>query len=49
MGPPPGQQQTVITTAKDFLSCFDPASDAEMSVTAPRVPAGTPVMAAVAE
>lgn len=44
-----GRQQTVVTSAKDFLSYFDPASDAEMSVTAPRVPAGTPVMTAIGE
>ncbi|MEO8024380.1 alpha/beta hydrolase [Polaromonas sp.] len=44
-----GRQQTVITTAKDFLSYFDPSSDAEMSVTAPRVPAGTPVMTVIGE
>ena len=44
-----GKQQTVITTAKDFLSYFDPTSDAEMSVTAPRVPATTPVMTAIGE
>lgn len=44
-----GKQQNVITTAKDFLSYFDPASDAEMSVTAPRVPAGTPVLTVVGD
>lgn len=44
-----GKQQTVITTAKDFLTYFDPASDAEMSVTAPRVPATTPVLTAIGE
>lgn len=44
-----GKQQTVITTAKDFLSYFDPASDAEMSVTAPRVPAATAVMTVIGE
>ena len=44
-----GKQQTVITTAKDFLSYFDPASDAEMSVTAPRVPAATPVLTVVGD
>lgn len=36
------RQQPVIATARNFLSYFDPASDAEMSVTAPRVPAATP-------
>ena len=44
-----GRQQMVATSAKDFLSYFDPASDAEMSVTAPRVPAGTPVMTVIGE
>ena len=38
-----------MANAKDYLSYFDPASDAEMSVTAPRVPATTPVMNAVGE
>lgn len=44
-----GKQQTVITSAKHFLSYFDPASDAEMSVTAPRVPATTPVLTVIGE
>jgi hypothetical protein len=44
-----GKQQTVITTAKDFLSYFDLTSDAEMSVTAPRMPATTAVMTVVGE
>jgi pimeloyl-ACP methyl ester carboxylesterase len=44
-----GKQQTVITTAKDFLSWFDPTSDAEMSVTAPRIPAKVPVMTVIGE
>lgn len=44
-----GRQQPVITTAANYLSYFDPASDAEMSVTAPRVPATTPVLTAVGE
>ncbi|MFI5447803.1 alpha/beta fold hydrolase [Polaromonas sp. UC242_47] len=44
-----GRQQTVVTTAKNFLSYFDPTSDAEMSVTAPRIPANTPVMTVVGE
>lgn len=44
-----GRQQNVITTAKDFLSYFDPASDAEMSVTAPRVPATTAVLTVIGE
>ena len=44
-----GRQQTVVTTANDYLSWFDPASDAEMSVTAPRIMAKTAVMTVVGE
>lgn len=44
-----GRQLPVAATAKDFLSYFDPTSDAEMSVTAPRVPAGVPVMTVIGE
>jgi pimeloyl-ACP methyl ester carboxylesterase len=44
-----GRQQPVITTARNFLSYFDPTSDAEMSVTAPRIPAKTPVMTVIGE
>ncbi len=44
-----GRQQTVIMTARDFLSYFDPASDAEMSVTAPRVPAQTPSLVVIGD
>ncbi|MDP3413146.1 MAG: alpha/beta hydrolase, partial [Polaromonas sp.] len=44
-----GRQQTVVTTAKDFLSWFDPTSDAEMSVTAPRIPATVPAMTVIGE
>lgn len=44
-----GRQVLVITTAKHFLSYFDPTSDAEMSVTAPRIPAKTLVMTVVGE
>ena len=44
-----GRQQTVVTTAKDYLSYFDPTSDAEMSVTAPRMPAKVAVMTVIGE
>lgn len=44
-----GRQQTVVATAKDYLSWFDPTSDAEMSVTAPRIPAKTAVLTAIGE
>lgn len=37
-----GTAQPVIMTARDFLSYFDPDSDADMGVTAPRVPAAVP-------
>jgi pimeloyl-ACP methyl ester carboxylesterase len=39
-----GRAQQVRTTAPAFLSYFAPDSDAEMSVTAPRIPAQTPVL-----
>lgn len=44
-----GRQQVVIMTAKDYLSYFDPQSDAEMSVTAPRVPPATPSLVVVGD
>lgn len=44
-----GRQQTMVSTAKDFLSYFDPTSDAEMSVTAPRIPAKVAVMTVIGE
>jgi pimeloyl-ACP methyl ester carboxylesterase len=44
-----GRQLNVITTAKDYLSYFDPASDADMSVTGPRVPAKVAVFTAIGE
>jgi len=44
-----GRQQTVVITAKDYLSYFDPTSDAEMSVTAPRIPAKVAVMTVIGE
>jgi pimeloyl-ACP methyl ester carboxylesterase len=44
-----GKQQTVVTTARDYLSYFDPASDAEMSVTAARLPPALPVLTAIGE
>lgn len=44
-----GRQQTVVLTAKDYLSWFDPTSEAEMSVTAPRIPAKTAVLTVVGE
>jgi len=44
-----GKQQALTATAKDYLSYFDPASDADMGVSAPRVPAATPVFTVVGE
>ena len=44
-----GRQQNVVATAKDFLSYYDPTSDGEMSVTAPRIPATLPVLTAIGE
>ncbi|MCU0958052.1 MAG: alpha/beta hydrolase [Hydrogenophaga sp.] len=42
-----GRQLPVVISARAYLSYFDPGSDAEMSVTAPRVPASTPVFTAI--
>lgn len=39
-----GTRLSVFTTAKTYLSYFDPTGDAEMSVTAPRIGAGVPVL-----
>ncbi len=39
-----GRRNTVWMTPRDYLTYFDPASDAEMSVTAPRMPPGVPVL-----
>jgi pimeloyl-ACP methyl ester carboxylesterase len=44
-----GKQQPVVATAKDYLSYFDPTSDADMGVSAPRVPAATPVLTVVGD
>ncbi len=44
-----GRQLPVIATAKDYLSYFDPASDADMGVTAPRIPPTTPVLTVVGD
>ncbi|SFB83364.1 Alpha/beta hydrolase family protein [Polaromonas sp. OV174] len=44
-----GRQQTIITSSKDYLSYFDPQGDAEMSLSAPRVPATTAVMTVIGE
>jgi len=44
-----GRQQPVITTARNFLSFFDPESDADMGVTAPKLPASLPVLTAIGQ
>lgn len=44
-----GRQQAILTTARHYLSYFDPTSDAEMSVTAPKLPAQIPVLTVVGE
>lgn len=44
-----GRLQTMVTTARNYLSYFDPGSDAEMGVTAPRIPPGVPVLTVIGE
>lgn len=44
-----GRAQPLIATPRNFLSYFDPGSDAEMSVTAPRLPPALPVLVAIGE
>ena len=44
-----GRQQTVITTARNYLSYFEPQSDADMGVTAPRVPPDVAVLTVIGE
>lgn len=44
-----GKDLSFSSTASDYLSYLDPTSDAEMSVTAPRVPPQIPVMTVVGD
>lgn len=44
-----GRQQTVIATARNYLSYFDPESDADMGVTAPRIPSSVPALTIIGE
>ena len=44
-----GRQQVAIATARNYLSFFDPQSEAEMSVTAPKLPPSLPVLTAIGE
>lgn len=39
-----GRRNTVWMTAREYLSYFDPESDAEMAITAPKIPANVPVL-----
>ncbi len=44
-----GRQQVAIATARNYLSFFDPESEAEMGVTAPKLPQTLPVLTAIGE
>lgn len=44
-----GRSLIVIATAKNYLSYFDPESDAEMGRTASRIPASVPVLTVIGE
>jgi len=44
-----GRRMPVVITARKYLTWFDPDSDADMGVTAPRVPASVPVFTAIGE
>lgn len=44
-----GRRINLSATASNYLSFFDPTSDAEMGVTAPRIPADVPVFTAMGE
>jgi len=39
-----GRRNAVWMTSRDYLSYFEPTSDAEMAVTAPKIPASVPVL-----
>lgn len=39
-----GRRNVVWMTPRDYLSYFEPTSDAEMSVTAPKIPSSIPVL-----
>lgn len=42
-----GREQTILTTAQNYLSYFDPDSDAEMGNTAAKIPAQIPVLTVI--
>lgn len=44
-----GRPQLLVMNAKDYLSYFDPTSDAEMSLTAPRVPPTVPSLVVIGD
>ena len=44
-----GRQQSLVATARNYLSYFDPQSDADMGLTAPRIPAQVPVLTVIGE
>ncbi len=44
-----GRRQTLVASARDYLSFFDPESDADMGVTAPKLPSTLPVLTAIGE
>lgn len=44
-----GRFMTVRMKAKDYLSFFDPQSEADMGVTAPKVPANIPVLTVIGD
>ena len=44
-----GRFMTVRMKAKDYLSFFDPQSEADMGVSAPKVPANIPVLTVVGD
>lgn len=44
-----GRFMTVRTRAKDYLSFFDPQSDADMGLLAPRVPANIPILTVIGD
>lgn len=44
-----GQRLSVVTTAKNYLSYFDPQSDAEMGRTASKIPTSIPVLTVIGE
>lgn len=44
-----GRQQQVTATPRNYLSYFDPQSDADMGITAPRIPQQVPVLTLIGE